>query len=152
MSEQDHDPRIPDGVCRCDRCRDPEEAARKRQQMMEEYGWIIDFVRPDNDYPYGVNYHTHGLPEKYGHPDLQIVMSLDPNVASGVLWDAVNQIEKGTRFQEDLAYDNILGMGYKVKFIKAQECDREVLRMILPDKEGRLDLVDMDEPYQGQYA
>jgi len=139
-----------DGVHQCDMCRDPEQAKRRMKDAMKEYGWIVHLVQPDDEYPYGVNYHTHGLPETYNHPDLQIVLSLDPMTAHKIICTAVDKIKNGARFDEGEAYDNILA-NYKVKFILVRETDRQVLRMILPDKEGRLDILDIDEQYQEQY-
>lgn len=100
---------------------------------MEKHGWIVHYVIDGSP-----NFHTHGLPDKLGHPDLQIVVSLPPKVAHGLFVGAVEQIEAGKRF-EDGDYASKIVKNYKVKFVEAEEGDRTVLRMILPDSDGNLE-------------
>lgn len=106
-------------------------------EQIEKYGWYAHFVF-DAHNATGHDIHTHGLPAKYGHPDLQIVIPLPEDVALGIFWAVVHKIEDGAMFFPGMRASEIV-KGYDVKFVMAKECDRDVLRIILPDKEGGLD-------------
>lgn len=101
--------------------------------------------------PYHANIHTHGVFKNFNHFDLQICMSISPEIAHQILAGIVNMIKTGSIFEENKYYDDVLS-NYKVKFIKSTECDRIVLRMILPDKAGCLESADMDPFYKDQYT
>jgi len=106
-------------------------------EQIEKHGWYIHFVG-DEQSATRTNIHTHGLPAKYGHLDLQLVVPLPPKVARGVFWSVVDKIAAGTVFSPGDRASEIV-KGYDVKFVKAQECGRDLLRIILPDKDGGLD-------------
>ena len=133
----------------------PEEAidrVREREaEQMAARGWVAHHVAPDPDSPTGVNYHTHGLAETFGHPDIQIVLPMTPAVTHGVASRVVELIEGGARFPPGDESDVVLKKGYRVRFVGATECGREVLRVILPDKDGRLDAEFADPEYAKQY-
>lgn len=137
----------------CDGCEMGADAlmARRAANMMK-YGWIIDFVNGPEDEvpPMGANYHTHGLVEKYGHQDLQVVFPLPPNIAHGIFWSMVDLVAAGTKFEVGKKYKEVL-RNYEVSFIETTECDRKVLRLILPDKEGNLAREAIAAPYVRQY-
>ncbi len=119
-------------------------------KQIEEYGWYAHYVF-DEDSATQTNIHTHGLPDKYGHMDLQIVIPLPKNVAQGILWAVVRRIESGDVFKAGDMADEIVHE-FKVKFVGAIECGRPVLRIILPDKYGGLDQGDFkDEKFGLQY-
>lgn len=123
----------------------------KEQYCLEVYGWFVHYVMNDCKSPYHANIHTHGLLENFKHFDLQICMQISPEIVHPILTGVVNKIKTGSIFEENIYYTNIL-LNYKVKFINAVECDRTVLRMILPDKAGCLESADMDEFYKNQYT
>lgn len=123
--------------CVCDYCRDEKAAIAKAKQALAEYGWYIHYVFDDNACPNSTNIHTHGLPDKYNHKDLQICFPVGFELAGGILHAAVNLIAEGVVFQEEVFYEKILN-NYTVKFIAAIECRRPVMRMILPDSNGKL--------------
>lgn len=115
------------------------ESFRKQEQdMIDKYGWLIHFVEPDPDYPLNVNYHTHGMVDNLDHPDLQIVVPLPPQVANSLFHTIVNYIKLGDKF-EDGSFAEKVVKHYSVKFVKAKENDREVLRIIIPDVDGNLE-------------
>ena len=101
--------------------------------------------------PYGLNAHTHGLRESFNHADLQIVFQLPPHVIDGLLQSCVSLIKDGKTFEPNVDYDDIASGGYKVRFMVADEGDREVLRMIIPGKDGELDQDSIDPAFKDQY-
>ncbi|HYE68407.1 MAG TPA: DUF4262 domain-containing protein [Anaerovoracaceae bacterium] len=105
--------------------------------MMAKYGYVIHLVVGDTSSPNNTNYHTHGLPEKCGHADLQICLNIKPELAQDILNGAVELIEEGQKFEAGKEYDRVLGGGYKVKFIEAMESNRPVLRLVIPNPEGK---------------
>lgn len=131
--------------CECAVCRDGLEAVEARErQAIEELGWYAHFVPNDPDYPYGVNYHTHGFEESFGHLDMQICLPIHPNMAHGILSIAVEKIKAGFKFEHGEKYEDLIeakdpSLKYEVLMLEAEECDRKVLRLIMPDKAGKFD-------------
>lgn len=135
-------------ICDCEGCRlereglSSEEAiARIKARDAErigQFGWIVHYVTGDPAMPYHVNIHTHGLPDSYGHPDLQLVAPLAMDIVQSIFRNIIERIVKGDRFQPGVVYDQILGNGYSCTFAEATECNRAVLRVILPDAQNRL--------------
>lgn len=115
----------------------PESYLEWEKEQILKHGWYVHFVF-DEKSSTRTNIHTHGLPDKYGHLDLQIVIPLKPEIAQGVLCAAVDKISSGSTFSPGDKAAEIIH-GYDVKFVKAQECGRDVLRIIIPDKGGGLD-------------
>jgi len=134
-----------------------EERMRQIQEWhmkcLKKHGWYAHFV-PDESFPLGMNIHTHGLLEgdlHLHHLDLQIVLPLQPEVAQGVLHAVTAKIKGGKVFQDGEKYDGILKAGFLVAFAKALEGERIVLRIILPDPDGKIDKAEMDPDYARQY-
>lgn len=121
---------------KCECCENPTEALRKQEELFDKFGWIIHMVANDDG---SLNAHTHGLPEKYGHIDLQIALNMPPNVIGSVMHTIVDEIAAGRTFKEGEIADKIIKPPYKVTFVKRMECGREVLRVIIPDKDGNLE-------------
>jgi uncharacterized protein DUF4262 len=149
------------GPCKCARCaaiasgNTPAQASAERREwirvQMEKYGWICDYVeRGDDQTPTGFNAHTHGLQEIYQHADFQIVVPLPEKLAHSILITLADRVKAGERFQAEQKLDDVLQQ-MQVKLIAAVECDRPVLRVILPDKDGKLDLGEIADPYARQY-
>jgi hypothetical protein len=102
----------------------------------EEFGWKTHAVFPDGKInPNKVNFHTHGILEKFGHLDFQVVIPLKPELVHGIFWDLVDQIISGKKFEEDKEYAGII-KNYNVMFRNFCEGDRNVLRLIFPDENG----------------
>lgn len=141
---------------KCFACEHGKEAMEKfEKDSIEKYGWYTHFITDEDDSsPTGFNAHTHHLMESYGHPDLQIVIPMEPQLVSYIFHNAVNEyIKKGIPLEVGKEYKNIIGNGYSITVIKVKETDdREVLRIIFPDKYGYLQKTEpMDERYLIQY-
>jgi hypothetical protein len=106
-----------------------------------KHGWHMHYVfDADQDrHPFGVNIHTHGLPDKFGHPDLQICLPLSQERAAALLHGVVNEyLKKGDTITPG-EYYNRIAEGLVVTAIATREGDRPVVRLIFPDEEGRFD-------------
>lgn len=135
----------------CVVCRDGIEAARARdREGMEKYGWTAHIVVDDPELPFEFNYHTHGFTETFGCPDMQIVFPMPPESAHGIMHTIVGIMRKGHRFKLGEISDKIL-RDHNVTFARAEECDREVYRVILPDPSGDVNRDSMDKPYKDQW-
>lgn len=150
------------GTCRCQRCAaiaagaTPAEADAQRrawtQANMRKHGWIAEVVADDFDSPTGFNLHTHGLQENYDHPDFQIVVPLPDKVGHTLMITLADRVKAGERFHAGQKVDGVIeGAGGLVKLIDATECGRPVLRVILPDPRGKLDLGEINDQYARQY-
>jgi len=127
--------------------RDFEQEAK----LLEETGFFCHGVMGDEESsPSGFNFHTHGLPEKNGHPDIQVVYPIPPEVFQSVINAAVALVKDGTKFELGAAYDGVL-KDMNVQFAWAVEDDRDVLRMILPDDTGETMMELMKSPYSSQW-
>jgi hypothetical protein len=140
--------------CKCAYCEmGVEEVQKMEQECMERDGFYAHLVAKDENSPTGFNAHTHGLMVSWNHPDLQLVIPMKGEVVMGLFWAAVNHIkDDGVTYQDGDVAENIAGNNYKVKFIKVQEAGRDVLRMIIPDVEGNLDVEDITGVYRHQYC
>lgn len=114
--------------------------------MKRKLDWIIHAVsngipcadcgKTENSFiPGACNFHTHGL-EKYGHPDLQIVIEYPPQEIARILNTIGLRIQDGARFA---AGDLIKGIyeDCDVRLDTFEETGRNVLRVIIPDKFNR---------------
>lgn len=142
--------------CAC--CEHGEEHVDKLEKdSINEYGWYAHIV-PDDDVrntPTGMNIHTHHLPESFNHPDLQIVVPVSfnkVNIMMGILHSVVdNYIKKGIKLEPGKEYSEVI-KNYKVTVAKTKECERDVLRIILPGPDGYIQRNEpMVEPYSLQY-
>ena len=105
-------------------------------ETKEKYGWYIHFVIGDDSCPNYINFHTHGLPEMFNHPDLQICFPISKESAHAIFNTIVEHIKTGKQFQTAVKYDKIIGGGFKLEFINATECNRKVLRIVFPNRDG----------------
>lgn len=130
----------------CEACQDSiEKVAENDREKMLLYGWITHYVIDDN------NAHTHGLLENFSHLDIQCVIRLQPEIMHSVFCCIIERVKNGETFKPDILYDRIV-KDYKVKFIYATEIGRSVLRLILPDPEGKLDIQEINEQFKIQYT
>lgn len=137
-----------DTNCSCVICRQGMDAYKKwEQEMMQKSGWYIHYLPGDDTCPNSINIHTHGLQESFGHPDLQICISLPQNTAGGILHDLVARIKKGERLTVDKIYKDIRQQ-YDFKFIDAHEDGRPVLRLLIPNPRNAYD----GKVYQAQFT
>lgn len=127
-----------------------EELHEFHKKSMDKYGFYIHFVPDALDNPSLMNIHTHGVVESFAHPDLQIVIGLPQRVALTLMHTMVDWIKEGNKVEIGKEYDFVL-QGMNVLFIEVKEQKRTVLRMILPDKQGKLKETEIAEPYKQQY-
>ena len=116
------------------------EIYREEQEALTAHGWYSHFVLPENGNQDWVNYHTHGLPERYGHLDFQLVLPVKPDTLYNLAARLVERVKKGERFVAGMRVSGILE-DYDVLLVRMNESHtihRPVLRVILPDKEGNL--------------
>lgn len=123
----------------CDACREGIEAVEKKEaQAMKDIGWYAHYVTDDPGTPFQFNYHTHGFPQKFGHPDIQVCFPVPFDIAHRIAWSAAHHLEEGGKLEAGKSSDAILE-GYEVMCIKAHESGRDVIRLVLPDKNGRFE-------------
>lgn len=120
-------------------------------EMMRKYGWYAHFVLDDFKHaPNGVNIHTHGISASFDHPDFQICVPLNENIAQEILANLVEMIKSGKKFSADEYYFDVIET-WPITFIQTSECGRTVLRLIFPDTDGCLDPDEMKDPFKIQY-
>ena len=103
---------------------------------MGRHGWYVHFVPNDQHFPNSINYHTHGVLESFGHPDLQICFPLSTEIAHQILSIIVNQIKKGEHFEPNRRYEKIIDDNLNIEFIEAMEGNRKILRIVFPNRDG----------------
>jgi len=132
----------------------PEEGTdldKWHSDMMKEYGWYSHIVFDDfKQVPNGINIHTHGIAISFDHPDFQVCVPLDGNIAQEILGNLVYLIKDGKRFSSNEYYFDIIET-WPITFIEATESRRPVLRLIFPDQDGCLDPEGMKDPFRTQY-
>lgn len=129
--------------CECISCKKGKEALEKMQEeSIKKYGWYIHFVFNDKMCPSGVNVHTHYLEESFDHKDIQICINLKPELIHMILANIVQKIKEGVKYEPGKKYAGIVE-GFKLEFIDAIENGRRVLRLLIPDENGK---------YEGVYA
>lgn len=134
MTDNNHDDHI---GCDCDVCDGKmtlESLEARQAELTKKYGFFSHFVSDANSK--FVNYHTHGFRDTWGHDDLQIVIPIPPNIANNLFWTFADRVKAGERFAPDARVDKIVH-GHQVILKKAKDGERDVLRIILPDKNGR---------------
>lgn len=140
MKNQEHEKE-----CKCDFCNlTAEEALAKNNDAIKKYGWVAHIIIDETDCPFGMNVHTHGLPETYGHMDLQICFPLPPEDCHAILINAIEEhIKKGVVFEAGKQYANLIQPSpgheqkeFKVMFLEVEEDKRKLLRMIFPEQDG----------------
>jgi hypothetical protein len=127
-----------------------DEVRRRQAAMIAEHGWCCHIVPDDHDSPMGWDAHTHGLEDSYGHPDFEIVLPLPYATAHQILCNLVDGVKAGDRFKAGDAAGGII-RGYDVGFADATEGGRDVLRVIVPDPEGRTARGEIGGEYGRQY-
>lgn len=109
-------------------------------EILQKYGWIIHHV-------IGEGSHTHGIYEMLGHPDIEIILNIDPNDLHGILWNAFRLLSQ-ERIEIGKRYPRIL-QSMDVIFVKSNK--NNTLRLIIPDENGNLEFDKIQHPYKTQY-
>lgn len=146
-----------DDGCRCVICSG--EMIRTKwnaweSKQMANHGWFAHSVIGDPQSPTGVNYHTHGIQQSIGCSDLQLVFpAMRSKDRHAIAQELYRQMKAGASFGEGNQAD-IAGKDgpFRVHFIKVREGDREVLRVILPTPDGKLEPSDVAEDNDPFYS
>lgn len=139
--------------CQCEICQAEsidegmQRLAAKQLRAVSKHGFYAHLVPVGGGF---VNAHTHLVAEAFDHDDFQIVLSIPPQTISGIFHDFVDRVKAGEQFKDGDEVTGIIING-PVKLINAVENFRHVLRVILPDPEGKLDASEMREPFVEQY-
>lgn len=112
------------------------ELKEKEEQLMMKHGFVIHNVFPSSDEDVLWSHHTHGLKENFNHMDLEIVLPIDPVIAYSVINGMVEQIREGETFEDKLVSDRVI-QNYDVQLVRVNADDRELLRIVLPDVNGK---------------
>ena len=92
------------------------------------------------------NAHTHGM-ERYQHPDFQMVLDCGPRENCRILNRFGFAVRNGTQFHSGQFVTGVYE-DCAVKLLEFKECDRTVLRIIIPDRHNRFpDEPACDQPY-----
>ena len=81
-----------------------------KKNIQNDFDWVIHCIKngskcavcgePINDMmPGSANYHTHGM-KKYKHPDFQLVLNYDMQVAGYILNTLADRVRSGERFKD----------------------------------------------------
>ncbi|MFE8701051.1 DUF4262 domain-containing protein [Cytobacillus sp. FJAT-54145] len=110
------------------------DAMLELESQLQDYGWIAHH----EDSPDGktANHHTHGLAENFDHDDFQLVLDVDPRIPQEIFSRLVDLVAEGTVFQEGKRYARVI-TGFEVEMKRVEEDERELLRVILPDPNGK---------------
>jgi hypothetical protein len=100
---------------------------RARQQQNDKT-YSYDVI---TDRPLG---HTHGLPETYGHPNIEVRLQVSTHDRSKCLAIAVLAIKDGHRFEVGEECNHVYNV--PVRVVERRESGRKVLRIIFPDPDG----------------
>lgn len=119
----------------CMQCRQGVGAAIAWEcQTLETHGFYVHATPVPNE-DFFLNVHTHGFTTSWNHPDMQIVIGIDPNISASILWRCAHLIKGGEQFDGDPNVDVVNILEYiPVRIISTTEDSRPVLRIILPDE------------------
>lgn len=109
----------------------------EKNKWLKKYGWYAMMVPGDPECPHNINYHTHGLQEKFNHPDFQICFPLNEKICHAIANNYVSAVKSGTRFIPGKLYAGLVH-NYKVGFIEAFESGRKVLRLLVCNPDGEV--------------
>lgn len=114
--------------------------------MKNNIDWIIHYVadgvpcdccgKVENNFlPLMCNSHTHGM-SKYGHLDFQIVLRYPMEEIGRILNTFGLRVQAGEQFKDGDLVEGIY-LDCPVRLSEFTECDRKVLRVVIPDRENR---------------
>lgn len=110
------------------------QLSQRDAELIVKIGWVAHALV---DQPL---IHTHGLPERFDHPDLELRLDVPPRQRYELLAVLAEAVKAGRRFKpgdEDTTLFSV-----PVHFIAREESGRMVVRAIFPDPQGRFP----DEP------
>jgi len=101
------------------------------RHAIDRHGWSTHTIVAS--YPHSI--HTHGLREKFGHPDLQVVLHLSPEDLVRLVEPIAVAVSQGRWFRAGEEVADLFRV--PVRFREYREGRRTVLRAIFPDDKGR---------------
>lgn len=107
------------------------EFTSEERKMLFQYGYCVHAVSCGH---INTNYHTHGLPEMKNHIDLQITLNIQPQEVFDIFHLLIAEINKGKTFTKD---SSIKYLNKPLKLMETFESGRQVLRIMLPDSNGK---------------
>lgn len=120
-----------------------EMKSKEQTNFFNKYGFLFHIVLPSENRLF-FNAHTHGLPDKYNHPDIEILIPLEETLQDTKEW--ISHILN--TLIDRIEYGHILTDGEKLKgYIKGMYCEtilinkkngRKVFRFLMPDMNGYL--------------
>lgn len=125
---------------------------KKEREMVDKYGFMVRYVfeTEQSEFDGLANIYTVGLPETQSHLNVQVVLPLPQNIVHGVISSLVHLIQSGQSFKDgDQSFEVLDGMW--VSFKEFDNMGQKMLRIMLPDAEGRLPYhEECDEMYKRQ--
>lgn len=127
---------------------------RKEDSLLKRYGWFAHVIEDDPSVATGFNYHTHGFDRSLAHYDLQIVLPVPSDLCHRIAKIIYDQIAGGRNFQggDETKVVRQNGSSFSVRFVKVREGDRNVLRVILPSRNGGLEPEHVAGENEPEYA
>jgi len=137
--------------CGCITCQNLRKVLAQQDRAMQERGWYAHAVMADSQSPTGFNYHTHGFRQTLGHMDVQIVLPMTQEKCHSIAGTIYDRIKVGANFAAGESVDGIIE-NFKVSFIKVQEGGRDVLRVILPGRNGEVEPTKLSDDEEPEYS
>ncbi|MER2005838.1 MAG: DUF4262 domain-containing protein [Psychrobacillus sp.] len=125
----------------------------KGEAKLKNNGWLSHHVFETELREFNglANSHTHGLEENFGHLDFQMVLPINPSITESIFTILAERVKAGEVFEEGKEYYEII-TNFPVHFKEFSSDSRKVLRLILPDENGKTPKdSDCKEPYNRQY-
>lgn len=122
--------------------------ANYENELLERDGWAMR-AYTKNCIHHIADHRTVGLRENFNHPDLQIYYPIDASIALDTFYTVVNLIKEGSIFSDGFVSEDVASL--PVKFIAVKLDGVDMLRIIIPDKQGNLDEGIISEPFNRQY-
>ena len=121
--------------------------SEENQKLLDKQGWFYEYESLEGPI---ANIRTRGLAENLHHMDLQIVLKLEEELVELLLKSVIENIKGGYTYYEGISKNVIEDI--EVEFKKFKDDGQDVLRMVLPDEEGRFPSDEScAEPYKQQY-
>jgi hypothetical protein len=130
-----------------------ETVSPQEKDFLESYGWYSHLVFSKDDGQLRANYHTHGLPEHFGHLDFQFVLPLHRDTLHALATTLVDRVKNGERFVTGMRVSGVVKRHdvLLVETAETQNIRRRVLRVILPDDDGNLDKATLNGIFAAQF-
>ncbi len=114
--------------------------------MRPKIDWLVGFTtngescthcgKVEHDFlPCFFNAKTHGM-DRYGHKEFQIVLQIDHKMVTYILNSLGVRVQTGKKFQSGDSVSEIL-QGYDIRLQEFFEGEESVLRVLLPDPNGK---------------